>query len=903
MERLDSARFALTSAVSPDDRQLAIHLVQDIENRLGYRPLSDDAWLALTGDEHRPVSLVTDAAASPAGPAGPAGSLLVLTNDGSEWSVELVTQTADHIEPMMLVAIDHVASEGGRVRWLVPRADAAALTVADSLGFAVEREVVQLRVQLPVHDKDVIDTRPFVVGIDEVAWLEANNAAFAWHPEQGGWDLAAVRQRETSDWFDADGFLLHEIDGRLAASCWTKVHAQHSPPLGEIYVISVHPDFQGRGLGRSLTVAGLTHLASRGIDIGMLYVDGSNTPAMNLYLSLGFHRHHADVVVAREIRKAGVAALPRWSVADVHESFESRTFTAAMERARATLDRATALFQQHGVRALTTRPVVATDAVAADAVIAALNSVIGEVDALVSFVTATTATNSFDQVAQGWATELGMLSAQRKPLMARLAAWVDSLGVDALALVSNEVAEHREPLARLSARATHQMSEAEEDLYSWLSTTGSSAWARLHGDVTSQLAATVTLPSGPQSLPMAAIRGLATHPDPATRRAAHDAELAAWPTVAPICAAALNAIKGEASIVNSRRQWASALDASLFANSVGRPAFDALQTAVVDSLPDFRAWLRVKAGLHGHPQGLPWHDLFAPLPDIGDRVTWAAGLGLVRDAFGSYGGELGGLLDRALDGRWIDAEPRVGKRGGAFCASLIDDRSLVFLNWSDSIDSTRTLAHELGHAYHNAQLAGRTPLQRQLPMALAETASIFCETLLVDNGLRRAAPRQQLALLDADLVGATQVVVDIHSRFLFESDVFQRRQRRTIGVDDLNQMMRDAQLAAYGDGIDQSTAHPFMWAVKPHYYSSHFYNWPYTFGLLFGLGLFAQYRTDPDEFVGRYDDLLSRVGMDSAEDLAAGFGIDIADTAFWTSSLDVIRERMRNYSDLAATVM
>ena len=895
MVRLDSTRFALTADVSADDRRRAIGLIEHSEERLGYRPLSDAAWLAVAGDEHPPVTLVMDAGGQPA------SGLLVLTNDGSDWSVELVTQAAEHIEPLMVAAIDHITSRGGgRVHWLVPRSEATALAVAEGLGFVVEREVVQLRVQLPVHDANPVDTRPFRVGVDEPAWLEANNAAFAWHPEQGGWDLAAIRQREMSDWFDADGFLLHEIDGRLAASCWTKVHAQHTPALGEIYVISVHPDFQGRGLGRSLTVAGLTHLASRGIDIGMLYVDGSNTAAMHLYLSLGFHRHHADVVMARDIGHPGGDNLPRWSVADVHASFESRTFTAAMEGARATLDRATALFEQHDVRAAPSRPVVATDAIAADAVIPALNAAMREVDELASFVTAATATDSFDQIAQGWATELGVLSAQRRPLMARLADWVDSLGVAELSLVSQQVAEHREPLTRLSARAAHQMSEAEEDLYAQLSTTGSSAWARLHGDVTSQLVTTVVLPDGPQELPISAVRGLVTHPDPAVRLAAYDAELAAWPTIAPICAAALNAIKGEANVINARRHWASALDASLFANSVSRPAFEALQAAVVDSLPDFRAWMRVKAGLHGHPDGLPWHDLFAPLPDIGSSVSWDAGLGLVREAFGSYGGELAGLLDRALDGRWIDAKPRAGKRGGAFCASLIDDRSLVFLNWSDSIDSTRTLAHELGHAYHNVQLAGRTPLQRQLPMALAETASIFCETLLVDHGMRQAAPRQQLALLDADLVGAAQVVVDIHSRFLFESDLFQRRQRRSIGVDDLQQMMRDAQQVAYGDGIDQTTAHPFMWVVKPHYYSSHFYNWPYTFGLLFGLGLFAKYGNDPGGFASQYDDLLSRVGMDSAEDLAAGFGIDIADTAFWTSSLDVIRARMRTYSDLAA---
>ncbi|HRB05258.1 MAG TPA: M3 family metallopeptidase, partial [Ilumatobacteraceae bacterium] len=284
-------------------------------------------------------------------------------------------------------------------------------------------------------------------------------------------------------------------------------------------------------------------------------------------------------------------------------------------------------------------------------------------------------------------------------------------------------------------------------------------------------------------------------------------------------------------------------------------------------------------------------------------ISWDEGSAIVRNAFGSYGGGLAGLLDRALEERWIDAGPRPGKRGGAFCMPFVGDRSLVFLNWSGSVDSAQTTAHELGHAYHNTQLADRTPLQRALPMALAETASIFCETLVVEEGLQRLQGRDRLALLDVDLQGSTQVVVDIRSRFLFETEVFARRQRRTLGVSELNELMLQAQADAYGDGLTQSTAHPYMWAVKPHYYGSHFYNWPYTYGLLFGLGLFAQYRQDPQAFSAHYDDALSRAGMNTAEELGGVFGFDVTDGAFWTASLDVIRQRIASYEELAAEVV
>jgi pepF/M3 family oligoendopeptidase len=403
-------------------------------------------------------------------------------------------------------------------------------------------------------------------------------------------------------------------------------------------------------------------------------------------------------------------------------------------------------------------------------------------------------------------------------------------------------------------------------------------------------------------MPMPAVRGLATDSDVAVRKAAYDAEMVAWPTVATACAAAMNAIKGEANTINHRRRWDSPLDASLYGNSVSRATFDAMQSAIIASLPDFRSWMRTKARLHGHAGALPWWDLVAPLPSAGGSITWDESIHLVRNAFSSFSPNLAGLVDRAINESWLDVPPREGKVGGAFCMPFVDDRSLVLLNWSGSVESAQTTAHELGHAYHNTQLAGRTPLQKRLPMALAETASIFCETLVVEAGLATLQGKERLALLDVDLQGANQVVVDIHSRFLFETEVFARRQRRTLGVNELNEIMLQSQTDAYGDGLDQSTAHPHMWVLKGHYYGSHFYNWPYTYGLLFGLGLFAQYHADPDRFRAGYDDLLSRAGMATAEELGSAFGIDVTSESFWTASLDVLRARMAEYSKLAETL-
>ena len=260
------------------------------------------------------------------------------------------------------------------------------------------------------------------------------------------------------------------------------------------------------------------------------------------------------------------------------------------------------------------------------------------------------------------------------------------------------------------------------------------------------------------------------------------------------------------------------------------------------------------------------------------------------------------FAQRAFDQNWIDAEPRDGKRGGAFCMRIpAVEESRVLCNFDGSLDQVSTIAHELGHAYHIECQKGKKLLQYITPMTLAETASIFCETIIQEAALESASSAdEELAILETTLVGDTQVIVDISSRYIFEQEVFERRKEADLSADELCEIITQAQIATYGEGLDENHLHPYMWAWKPHYYryDISFYNYPYAFGLLFSTGLYAIYQQRGADFIPDFKDLLASTGLAIAADLASRFNIDIRSPDLWENSLAVIHKRIDRYLKL-----
>ncbi|MDH4616117.1 M3 family oligoendopeptidase [Brevibacillus sp. AY1] len=481
--------------------------------------------------------------------------------------------------------------------------------------------------------------------------------------------------------------------------------------------------------------------------------------------------------------------------------------------------------------------------------------------------------------------------------------WLGTLSnLDELISQSGLLEEHRYFLQEIAEESKYMLSEKEEIILAKMKNTGSNAWTKLQEMLTSTLLVDITIDGEQKQLPLPVVRNMAFEKDADVRKQAYEAELASYKKIEESSAAALNGIKGEVITISKLRGYESALDKTLKDSRMDQETLDAMLTAMRESLPAFQRYFRKKAELLGHQSGLPFYDLFAPVGDADMRFTYQEARDFIVKHFSSFSQKLSDYAAKAFDNRWIDAEIREGKRGGAFCENLhVVKESRIMANFTGSYSDVSTLGHELGHGYHGDCLVDEAFLNSDYPMPIAETASILCETIIANAALKEASSEEAFSILENDISGAAQVIVDIYSRFLFESELFARRENGSLSVKELNEIMLQAQKDAYGDGLDQSVLHPYMWVCKPHYYSAdyNYYNFPYAFGLLFAKGLYAEYLKKGEAFVQQYDELLSVTGKKSVADVAAIMEVDVRSIDFWRNSLSLIEKDIDTFISLA----
>ncbi|MDD6968202.1 MAG: M3 family oligoendopeptidase [Firmicutes bacterium] len=491
---------------------------------------------------------------------------------------------------------------------------------------------------------------------------------------------------------------------------------------------------------------------------------------------------------------------------------------------------------------------------------------------------------------------LGLYSESAAPIAA-FESWAAAIP-NLAALIDGDdfLGEYRFLLENLKDSSRHLLPGVGERVMAKLKLSGSSAWSELQQYLTS----TVPAVFRGEKTNLSALRNLAYSGDAQVRREAYEAELQCYDAIKAPVAYALNSIKLETINECRLRGYGSPLERTLKQSHMQQATLDAMFAAIQEYLPQFRRYLKAKAKALGHEQGLPWYDLFAPMGRASSQFTTEQARDYLVELFSHFDTELSQMVQTAFDDAWIDFYPRSGKAGGAFCAGVdCLGQSRILTNFDGQLTDVVTLAHELGHAFHNQCIRSHRILNHDYSMPLAETASTFNECVVMNHAIAHAADDQErLALIESQLQDVTQIIVDITSRYLFETAVLDRREQEFLDADSLCGMMLEAQRQSYGDGLDQACMHPYMWLCKSHYYGSTFYNFPYAFGGLFARGLYARYEQEGADFVPKYKKLLFTTPIATAEEVAKVADIDLTDVDFWRSALKTVAEKIDLFCNL-----
>jgi oligoendopeptidase F len=488
---------------------------------------------------------------------------------------------------------------------------------------------------------------------------------------------------------------------------------------------------------------------------------------------------------------------------------------------------------------------------------------------------------------------------------ARAALGKSSDGVFDKLIATDELKPVSHFVGRLRQEAKRSMSEEQESLSSELAVDGIGAWGRLYDQITGGLQFELKVADKePQRLPVSMTRTLLEDPDPEVRSAAMQGSAKAWHSVSESIAASLNAIAGTRLTLYKRRGIKDFREPALFDAGITRETLDCMMS-VVRSRQDLpQSYLKKKAELLGMDK-LRFCDLQAPLATGSEeRVSWEQGCGIVQKAFDDSYKSLGDLARLAFRERWIDHSPRDGKRPGGFCSpSQVTGQSRIFMTFNGAMGDVQTLAHELGHTFHSYLMRELRPWAAEYPMTLAETASTFAENLVTNAALSNpdTTSEKRRQILDQRLQDSAAFMLNIPMRFDFESNFYEKRKSGELSVDELQNMMRESQRKNYGESLDPEHLDPWFWASKLHFYITEisFYNFPYTFGYLFSMGIFARYLELGTDFLPRYEKLLMQTGSAPAEQVAKdSLDVDLQKPDFWNASIDLIEKDWQAFQEL-----
>ena len=517
------------------------------------------------------------------------------------------------------------------------------------------------------------------------------------------------------------------------------------------------------------------------------------------------------------------------------------------------------------------------------------------VEKIYAFISLTMSTDTKHRQAIKYASLIETLLASFADSGAAIQKWIGKFDVSQLN--HPYIQEHAFILKEMQDHNHYLLDEQSEAVLANMQTTGSSSWEQYKDQLVSAMKVTIDH----QDYPLTEVLNMAYSKDRKLRKKSYECEIKSYEKVEQGIASALNAIKGEAMTIANLRGYQSILDRTLKDSRMSQKTLDALMNTVKKSLPLFEKYYQTKAKLLGYDHGLPWYEIYAPITDVSSHYDYEQGGQFVVEQFQTFSQELGDFASKAIKNNWIDVYPREGKVGGAFCNNIHSiQESRFLLNYGNDFSDVITLAHELGHGFHGYCLDQQSSLNSGYPMPIAETASTFCETIVKKAALKNANQDIKLMILESEISDCAQVIVDIYSRFLFESRLIKERENGPLSVEEIKNLMIESQKDAYGNGLDHDYLHPYMWTWKSHYYQVNqaFYNFPYTFGLLLARGLYCLYIEEGETFAKKYENFLSLTGKMNLEDLCMTIGIDIEDEVFWEKSIQSIASDLDVFYDL-----
>lgn len=484
----------------------------------------------------------------------------------------------------------------------------------------------------------------------------------------------------------------------------------------------------------------------------------------------------------------------------------------------------------------------------------------------------------------------------------RFSRWLNDIkNLDKIIYSSTYLSEHEFYIKELLLKSKYLLSEKEEEVFAKMNRTGAKAFENLYMELISDTTIDIMINGIKEELTLPELRNIGYEKDDSLRKRAYYGESDLCKKISQVCAKCINRISGEASTIYEMRGYKSPLEKVLIDSRMDFETLNVMVSAIRESLPMFHKYYCKKAEILGHKSKLPFYDIYAPIGDSNIKVSYMDAKNLIVSSFKTFSEKLGSFSKKAFENKWIDAEPRKGKANFGLSVDIFPIReSRIITNFNGNYIDISVLAHELGHAYHSANLFDETMLNTEYPTPIAEVASTFCETIL-NNELLKTLPRDEaLVILERSISDVAYYIVDFYGRYLFENELFERRKLGSLPVNELNELMSNCMRKAYGDSIESETVHPYMWMNKVGYFmaGNEYLNFPYFFGVLFSKGLYAEYIKRGEAFVKQYDKFLSYSSKNNIMDVSKIMDIDVHSIDFWRNSLKLIEKDILNFINI-----